>query len=103
MPNSNSIVNERKFQAELINDIYKLFPDCLVLKNDANYIQGIPDLTVLFKNGWALLECKKSSSEPHQPNQSYYIKLADRMSFGRFIFPENKEDILRELQQTFGP
>lgn len=92
---------ESKFQAQLICDLTKLFPDCIVLKNDPTYIQGIPDLTVLNGDKWALLECKKSKDEAHQPNQDYYINWADKKAFGRFIFPENKEEVLRELQQAF--
>lgn len=92
---------ESKFQTQLICEIAKRFPDCIVLKNDPTYIQGFPDLTVLNGDKWALLECKKSKDEPHQPNQDYYIDWADKHAFGRFIFPENKEEVLSELQQAF--
>ena len=94
-------MRENEFQAELIKELKREFPGCMVLKNDANYIQGIPDLLVLFKGYWAVLECKKSKDEPHQPNQDYYISTMDKMSFARFIYPENKEEILDELQRPF--
>ena len=42
---------EKDFQAKLIKDIKKLFPGCMVMKTDPTYIQGIPDLLILFKNG----------------------------------------------------
>lgn len=96
-------MRENKFQSGLIKELKKRFPGCIVLKNDANYIQGIPDLIVLYKGRWALLECKKSAHEEHQPNQDYYIERGDKMSFARFIFPENKEEVLNELQCTFQP
>ena len=93
---------ESKFQAELINELTELFPGCFILKNDSGYAQGIPDLLVLFRSKWAMLEVKASAHASHQPNQDYYIDLFDQMSYGAFIFPENKEEILRELQSAFG-
>lgn len=80
-----------------------MFPGCIVMKNDANYIQGIPDLIVLYNDRWAMLECKKSSSASKRPNQEYYVKKTNEMSFARFISPENKEDVLNELQQALRP
>lgn len=92
---------ESKFQRELINEIEERFPGCIVLKNDPNYIQGIPDLIVLYKNKWAALECKRSIGEHRQPNQEYYISEMNSMSYASFVFPENKEVVLNELQRTF--
>lgn len=92
---------ESKFQHELIMDIKNRFPGAIILKNDPNYIQGVPDLLVLYKDKWCALEVKRSMTEPHQPNQDYYVGTMDKMSFGRFIFPENKEAVLDELEQTF--
>lgn len=72
-----------------------------MLKNDPNYIQGIPDLTVLWRDKWATLEIKKNSKASHQPNQDYYVDTMNNMSFSRFIYPENKEVVLLEIQQSF--
>ena len=95
---------ERNFQAKLIKEIKERFPGCVVLKNDPNYIQGFPDLTILFDGPfWAVLESKRDETASHRPNQDYYIRLCNNMSFGRFISPENKEDILNELQQALQP
>lgn len=94
---------EKKFQAALIKELEKLFKGCIVMKLDSGYIQGIPDLIVLYKNKWATLECKRRSNAKKQPNQDYYVELMDKMSFSRFICPENKEEVLNELQQTFKP
>lgn len=93
---------ESKFQAELIRDIKETFPGCIVLKNDPNYLQGVPDLTIFWKDKWATLEVKKSANASHQPNQDYYVSVMDYMSFSKFIYPENKEEVLDELQQSFG-
>ena len=92
---------ESKFQSKLIKELKETFPGCMVLKNDPNYIQGVPDLLVLYGKHWAALECKRTSSSPHQPNQDYYVKKMNKMSFGRFIFPDNKKEVLDELQSAF--
>lgn len=92
---------ERDFQAKLIKDLKSQFDGCMVMKLDSSYIQGIPDLLVLYKNNWATLECKKSANAKKQPNQEYYVGRMNEMSFSRFICPENKEEVLNELQQAF--
>lgn len=91
---------ERDFQAKLIKELKQMFKGCIIMKNDPTYIQGIPDLIILYKDKWAALEVKKSSVASHRPNQEYYVDLMDRMSYASFIYPENKEDVLYELQQT---
>ncbi len=95
------MAKESDFQGNLIREIKSRFPGSIILKNDPNYIQGIPDLLILNKGKWAALECKKSKKEKHQPNQDYYIDQMNDMSYASFIFPENKEVIMNELQQTF--
>ena len=95
------MAKESEFQAKLIREIKTMFPGCLVLKNDSAYLQGVPDILVLYENKWAALECKRSEFASHQPNQDYYVNLLNGMSFASFIFPENKEIVLNELQQTF--
>lgn len=90
---------ESGFQDRLINKLKKLFPGCMVFKMDQ--IQGIPDLLILYRNKWASLECKQSASAKRQPNQEYYVKKMNEMSFSRFVSPENKEKVLDELRQIF--
>lgn len=90
---------ESGFQDRLINKLKDLFPGCMVFKMDQ--IQGIPDLLVLYKNKWASLECKRSARAKRQPNQEYYVGKMNEMSFSRFVSPENKEEVLNELQQIF--
>ena len=91
---------EREFPAKVIKEIKDRLPGCIVLKNDASYIQGIPDLLVLHNNRWGMLECKKAKTSKHQANQDYYVNKANSMSFARIIFPENKEEVLNDLQQA---
>lgn len=90
---------ESGFQDRLIDDLKNLFPGCLTFKMDQ--IQGIPDLLVLYKDKWAMLECKQFAKAKKQPNQEYYVGLLNDMSFSRFVSPENKKEVLHELQQTF--
>lgn len=92
---------ENKFQADLIRKIKERFEGSIVLKNDSSYIQGIPDLTVFYKDKWAALECKKDNKASHRPNQDYYISKMDEMSFARFVSPENEEDVLNEMDEAF--
>lgn len=90
---------ESGFQDRLIKTLKRLFPGCMVFKMDQ--FQGIPDLLILYKNKWASLECKRSAGAKRQPNQEYYVRKMNKMSFSRFVFPENKEEVLDELRQIF--
>ena len=92
---------ENRFKTNLAKELEELFPGCMVLHLDPNEIQGIPDLIVLYKNKWAVLEGKQSARAKHRPNQDYYVDLMDRMSFAAFIYPENKEQVLDELYLYF--
>lgn len=93
---------ESSFQAKLIKEIYEIFgqDECIVMKTDPNYIQGIPDLLILYRDRWALLECKRDRDAEHQPNQDWYVDWLNSLSYSSFIFPENKEAVLYELQQA---
>ena len=95
-------MRESQYQKELIDKIRELLPECVVIKNPTDYIQGLPDLLVLYKHMWAMLEVKPYETAAHQPNQDYYVQLFDDMSFAAFIFPENEEQVLYDLQQAFG-
>ncbi len=88
---------EGKFQTELKRELREMFPGCIITKLDPNDIQGIPDLLILWNDRWAVLECKESEKAKHRPNQDYYIRVMNEMSYGAFIFPENKEVIFNEL------
>lgn len=94
---------ENRFKTRLIHEIEDMLPGCMILHNDANEIQGIPDLLILYGPRWAMLEGKKSEKDPHRPNQDYYVDLLNRMSYAAFIYPENKEEILDELQRALRP
>lgn len=93
---------ESTFQAELIAELKERFPDCIVLKNDSGYIQGIPDLLILWGDRWAALECKASINARLQPNQAWYITSMNAMSYASVICPENREEVLDAIATTFG-
>ena len=92
---------ERNYQAKLIKKVKNMFPGCVVLKNDPNYIQGFPDLLILYRDKWAALETKQSRLASHRPNQGYYIDALNSMSMAYFIFPENESEVLSEIQRAF--
>ena len=92
---------ESKFQSELKKELKEMFPGCIVTKLDSGDIQGIPDLLILYKDKWATLENKRNAKASKRPNQDYYVDKMNEMSFSRFIYPENKEEVLYDLQQTF--
>ena len=90
---------ESGFQDKLRRELKLLFPGCMIFKMDQ--IQGIPDLLVLYKNKWASLENKKSEKATRRPNQEYYVDRMNEMSFSRFIYPENKDEVLNDLKAYF--
>lgn len=94
-------MDENKFKTNLIKRIKEMLPGAIVVHLDPNEIQGIPDILVLYQDKWAALEGKKTERAIHQPNQDYYVDLMNRMSFARFIFPENVDEVLYELYEAF--
>lgn len=93
--------SEASYQAGLIKTLERLFPGCFIQKNDPALNQGIPDLIILWEGKWAMLEVKKSASEPYRPNQEHYIARFNEMSFASAIYPENEDEVLDDLQQAF--
>lgn len=94
-------MRENMYQAHVIKRLRLLLPGCIILKNDANYMQGVPDLLVLHHDRWGMLEVKASENEPFQPNQEYYLEQMDAMSFAACIYPANEEEVLDALQRQF--
>lgn len=92
---------ENSFKTKLISELEEMFPGCMIIHMDPDEYQGICDLLILYKDRWAALEGKKDEDAPHRPNQDYYVDIMNSMSFAAFIYPENKEEILNELQKTF--
>lgn len=95
-------MKETPYKKEVVKRLEREFPDCVVIRNDPRYIQGIPDLLILFFDRWAALEVKVSEDAPTQPNQEHYVAAFGRMSYSSFIYPENEEQVFYELQSAFG-
>ena len=95
-------MREADYQSYLKDEIRRILPGSTVLKNDANEVQGIPDLIVLYKGRYAMLEVKKSAKEKHRPNQDYYIDMFSKETFSSFIVPENEKETLDGLQRALG-
>lgn len=91
-------MRERAYQAKLVKRIKKDFPGCVVIRNDPRERQGIPDLLILFRDRWAMLEVKMSSTSDVEPNQTYYVETFGQMSYCSFICPEFEERVFNELQ-----
>lgn len=92
---------ESPYQADLIRRLRDLYPDCMILKNDSGYLQGVPDIIILWNDRWAMLEVKRSEKAPNRPNQPYWVRILNQMSFAAFIYPENEEEVLDALEHAF--
>lgn len=92
---------ERDYQKKLVKKLKATFPGCIVIKNDAQLKQGIPDLLVLFKEKWVALEVKQSANASHRPNQDSYVERMNEMSYASFIYPENEDAVFKELEEVF--
>jgi hypothetical protein len=94
---------ERNYQPKVIKRLRKEFEGCIILKNDSQYMQGVPDLIILYRDKWAMLEVKDSVDSVFQPNQAYYVSELNHMSFAAFIYPEIEDEVFRDLQQALRP
>ena len=94
-------MTENAYQAKLTKKIKRMFPGCVLLKNDAAYQQGILDWTILYEDKWASLEVKASADAVLQANQEFFVHKLNDMSFAAVIYPENEAEVLGALQQAF--
>lgn len=92
-------MRESEYQAKLIKKLYRLYPDCVILKNDSSYLAGVPDLVIFHRDRYAFLEVKAASNSPTQPLQPHWVKTFDEMSFGAFIHPSNEQEVLDALEK----
>lgn len=97
------MARESQFERDLIIELEGLFPGCVILKNNPNFFQGIPDRLILYRDRWAAFEVKDRPTAKHQQNQDYYVDLFNKMSFAAFVYPQNKEWFINELQKALRP
>lgn len=95
------MAKESMFERRLKIELKKRYPGCYVIKLPSGLIQGISDRLILYGEKWATLEIKRNAKAPHRPNQDYYVSKFDDMAFSRFIFPENMNEVLTELDEYF--
>ena len=95
-------MREGRYQKRIIERVEELLPGCVIIKNDPTYLQGILDLTIFWEDRWGMLEVKTSEKAAVQPNQEYYVDKMHQMSFAAFIYPENEDVVLHDLQSAFG-
>jgi len=95
---------ESGFKARVVKHIrVDLLPGCILTMGNSASQQGIPDVFIVYYDKWAMLEFKRAHNAEHQPNQDYFVDMLNDWSFAAFIYPENEEEILRELQQALQP
>ena len=99
-------MTEAEYQASFFKKVALLLPDyngkkCIIIKNDAGYLQGIPDWTVFYGKLYVTLEVKRTKDAHRQPNQSYYVSLFRHMAYSSFVYPENEQQVLSELKEYF--
>lgn len=93
---------ESDFKSGLYKEIRATFPGTEVVPNDPGYIQGFPDATVYFPNGkYILLEGKRTNTSIKQPNQDYYVNISPLSNNALFVYPENKKEVLKEIERRY--
>lgn len=93
---------ESEFSFELKEELKHRFPGCFIIRLDPQQFQGIPDLLILWRNCWAILETKRGLKSVRQPNQEYYVGMFDEMSFSDFVHPLNYREVLDDMERAFG-
>ena len=91
----------KAFLEEVQNRIDPLNKGFLFFLNASNAFRSFPDIVILGSHKWAALEFKKSKRASHQPNQEYYINKLNEIGYASFVYPENAEEILNDLEELF--
>lgn len=96
-----TVILEKDFQKEFIRQIKLTLPNSIAIKNDANYLQGFPDWTVIDGPRVYIFEAKAFKDANRQPNQEYYVNAINEAGgFARFVYPENMQEVLDEIQRS---
>ncbi len=63
--------------------------------------RSMPDMIIIAPIVWAALEFKRSEGASLRPNQDYHIMRLNEKGYATFVFPENVEEVLDELEILF--
>lgn len=95
-------MTERKLQSEIIDFLKSR--GAYVMKNDASYRQGVPDLSFWHPDLSGFIEVKLNEKSHYQPLQKATIKkLQDMGIFCEVIHSENWDTWITRLDQWMGP
>lgn len=89
---------EGKFQDKLVHDLRQLGFKVIKLDPTTGRQIGIPDLLILKEGFWGMLECKAHKNSKKRPGQQQWVDWAEENSYGRFVYPENYDDVMEELK-----
>lgn len=89
---------EKSFQNTVVKWLRQKGCYVLVLTASPGIPDGMTDVLALFDGGgWAALEIKGSAKAKFQPLQRPTIAKLDKMFFSRAVYPENWEEVKKEL------
>lgn len=89
------------YKRKFMDKLEELYPGCYLLLLDPSHKQGVPDVLMLWNGMWAAFEVKASKNAKRQPNQPWHVARMNEMSYAAFVYPENEEAVLHELQEVF--
>lgn len=92
-------MKEADFQAKVIK--WLRAKGCLVIKYQQNATTraSIPDILFLKEGFWGAIETKRSRTAKYQPGQKEMVAKMDKMSWARVAYPENWDEIMKELEE----
>lgn len=94
-------MKEADFKTKVQKELKKIGCTVLQYKQDATTVKGFPDSIILGPEAVVIfIEWKKSKTAKRQPLQVEWGKrLLDRNFFYYCVYPENYEEVLKELKE----
>jgi len=89
---------KQKFQKELKKRVKPVA--ILQYKQDATTLKGFPDTLVILEGVTIFIEYKKAKNAKYQEGQKmWHDRLEDAGHFAFYVYPENAEEILKEIER----
>lgn len=89
---------KQKFQKELKKRVKPVA--ILQYKQDATTLKGFPDTIVILEGITVFIEYKKSKRAKYQEGQKmWHDKLEAAGHFSFYVFPENTDEVLKEIER----